>query len=141
MRFEEEDPARKNSLAYPMEIGGQKFELVEVTKQKDIMLNVARMYAQQEYDRIMEMVGVLQKQAADLKRRLEITDMVHAAEYKFQVYHGQTYWLVRDTGRDALLLSHLGPRDWSTAAPAEYDYIAEVKWLGDHTWIEVPQTA
>ena len=48
---------------------------------------------------------------------------------------------MRDTTRDELLLSHLGPRDWSTAAPVEYDYIAEVKWLGDHTWIEVPQSA
>jgi hypothetical protein len=140
MKFEEDDPARKNILPYPMEIGGQKFELVEVTKQKDIMLNVARMYAQQEYDRIMEMVSVLQRQAADLKRRLEITDMVHGAEYKFQVYHGQTYWLARDTARNVNVLCLLGPKDWTTAPPADYDYVAQVRWLGDHTWIEVPST-
>jgi hypothetical protein len=137
----EDDPARKNVLPYPMEIGGQKFELVEVTKQKDIMLNVARMYAQQEYDRIMEMVSVLQRQAADLKRRLEITDLVHAAEYKFQVYHGQTYWLARDRGREVTVLCHLGPRDWTTAPPDNYEYIAQVRWLGDHTWVEVPAEA
>ena len=139
MKFEDDDPARRAVLPYPMELGGQKFDLVEVKQQKDIMLNVARMYAQQEYDRIMEMVGVLQKQAADLKRRLDITDMVHAAEYKFQVYHGQTYWLVRDTTTNKVLLSRLGPNDWSSAAPAAYDYIAQVRWLGDHTWVEVPQ--
>ncbi len=138
MKFEDDDPARRAVLPYPMELGGQKFDLVEVKQQKDVMLNVARMYAQQEYDRIMEMVGVLQKQAADLKRRLDITDMVHAAEYKFQVYHGQTYWLARDTSRNVTILQHLGPNDWSSGAPAEYDYIAEVKWLGDHTWVEVP---
>ncbi len=139
MRFEDDDPARRNMLPYPMELGGQKFELVEVTKQKDIMLNVARMHAQQEYDRIMEMVTVLQRQAADLKRRLEITDMVHAAEYKFQVYHGQAYWLVQDTAQNKTLLSRLGPNDWSSASPADYQYIALVRWLGDHTWVEVPQ--
>ena len=140
MKFEDDDPARRGVLPYPMELGGQKFDLVEVKQQKDVMLNVARMYAQQEYDRIMEMVGVLQKQAADLKRRLDITDLVHAAEYKFQVYHGQTYWLARDTSRNVTILQHLGPNDWTSGAPAEYEYIAQVKWLGDHTWIEVPQS-
>jgi len=138
MKFEEDDPARRNLLPYPMEIGGQKFELVEVTKQKDVMLNVARMYAQQEYDRIMEMVAVLQRQAAELKRRLEITDMVHAAEYRFQVYHGQIYWLARDTTRNVTLLLLLGPQDWTSGPPPEYEYVAQVKWLGDHTWVEVP---
>jgi hypothetical protein len=138
MKFEEDDPARKSTLPYPMEIGGQKFELVEVKKQKDVMLNVARMYAQQEYDRIMEMVSVLQRQAADLKRRLDITDLVHAAEYKFQVYHGQEYWLARDTSRDVVILSHQGPGDWASGKPEHYEYIACVRWLGDHTWVEVP---
>ena len=141
MKFEDDDPARKHLLPYPMEIGGQKFELVEVTKQKDIMLNVARMYAQQEYDRIMEMVAVLQKQAADLKRRLEITDMVHAAEYRFQVYHGQIYWLARDTARAVPVLLHLGPGDWTSSPPANYEYVAQVKWLGDHTWTEITPSA
>ena len=96
MKFEDDDPARKHLLPYPMEIGGQKFELVEVTKQKDIMLNVARMYAQQEYDRIMEMVAVL---------------------------------------------LHLGPGDWTSSPPANYEYVAQVKWLGDHTWTEITPSA
>ena len=49
----------RNISPYPTEAGGPKFELVPVEKQKDIMINHARMYAQQEYDRIMEMVSVL----------------------------------------------------------------------------------
>ncbi len=39
------------------------FELVPVQSQKDHMLNIARLSAQQEYDRIMELVNVLRKQA------------------------------------------------------------------------------
>jgi hypothetical protein len=34
-------------------------------------------------------------------------------------------------------LSINGPNDWSTGKPEEYEYICQVKWLGDHTWIEV----
>jgi hypothetical protein len=101
------------------------------------MVNVARMHAQQEYNRITELVEVLQRQAADLKRRLDITDMVHAARYEFQIYHGQTYWLVTDHKRGGTRLTHNGPADWTTGAPAEYEYICQVKWLGDYTWIEV----
>ena len=101
------------------------------------MVNVARMHAQQEYNRITELVEVLQRQAAELKRRLDITDMVHAARYEFQIYHGQTYWLVTDHKKGGTRLTHHGPQDWTTAPPEEYEYICQVKWLGDYTWVEV----
>lgn len=127
----------KNITPYPTEVGGPKFDLVPVTQQKDIMLNVARMHAEQEYNRIMELVAVLQKQAADIKRRLEITDAVHAAKYDFQVYHGKIYWLAYDTDKQHMILSMMGPNDWFTGSPKQYQYVCAVKWLGDHTWIEV----
>lgn len=125
----------RNVTPYPTEAGGPKFELVPVTKQKDIMLNVARLHAQQEYDRIMDLVKVLQTQAEQLKRRLEITDAVHAAEYQFQVYHNQCYWLAFDTRKQKTILCHHGPND--SLVTDGYKWIARVKWLGDHTWIEV----
>ena len=127
----------RNVSNYPTEVGAPKFDLVPVTKQKDIMLNVARLHAQQEYDRIMELVKVLQKQADEIKQRLDITDMVHAAKYDFQVYHNQIYWLVLDNKIEGTRLCHTGPKDWSTGAPEHYEYICTVKWLGDYTWIEV----
>ena len=127
----------RNVTPYATEAGGPKFDLVPVTKQKDIMLNVARMYAEQEYKRIMQLVDVLQKQAQEIQRRLELTDLVHAAHYQFQVYHGQIYWLAFETDKNRTILCHLGPDDWSTAPPKSYQYICKVKWLGDHTWIEV----
>jgi hypothetical protein len=130
----------KNITPYATEIGGPAFDLIPVQKQKDIMVNVARMHAEQEYDRIMDLVKVLQKQADDIKRRLYITDAVHAAEYQFQVYHGQTYWLCFDSKINRTRLCHQGPNDWTTGAPESYSYIAPVKWLGDYTWIEVATT-
>jgi hypothetical protein len=127
----------RNVSEYPTEVGAPKFELVPVTKQKDIMLNVARMHAQQEYDRIMDLVTVLQKQAEEIKGRLDFTDQVHAAKYEFQPTHGSIYWLVIDHKKGGTRLTQTGPDDWSTGAPAEYEYVRQVKWLGDYTWIEV----
>jgi len=127
----------RNVSEYPTEAGSVSFELVPITKQKDIMINHARMYAQQEYDRIMELVSVLQKQADSIKRRLEITDAVHAAEYQFQPVMGQCYWLAWDTRKEQMILIHEGPDDWSTGAPINYVYQTQVKYMGDHTWLEI----
>lgn len=127
----------RNVSTYATEAGSVKFDLIPVEKQKDIMVNVARLHAQQEYNRIMELVEVLQRQAEDIKRRLGVTDMVHAAKYDFQVYHDKVYWLVYDTRKEITRLVMLGPKDWTTGAPQEYNYICRVKWLGDYTWTEV----
>jgi hypothetical protein len=127
----------RNVSPYATEAGGPKFDLIPVTKQKDIMINHARIYAQQEYDRIMELVAVLQKQADDIKRRLEVTDAVHAAEYQFQIVMGQCYWLVWDSRKEQMILTHQGPTDWSSGVPIDYVYQTKVKYMGDHTWMEI----
>jgi hypothetical protein len=127
----------RNVTPYPTEVGGPAFDLIPVTQRKDLMVNAARMHAQQEYDRIMELVNVLNKQAQDIKRRLDITDMVHAAEYQFQPAHGQTYWLCFDSKINNTRLCMQGPTDWTTGKPEQYEYITQVKWLGDYTWVEV----
>ena len=127
----------RSAVPYATESSGPRFDLVPVEKQKDIMLNVARMHAQQEYDRIMELVSVLEHQASQIKRRLEITDAVHAAEYQFQIAHGNVYWLVYDSRKNINRLCMRGPQGWSSGPPEDYQYIAQVQWLGDHSWIEV----
>lgn len=127
----------RNVTPYATEAGGPKFDLVPVTKQKDIMINHARMYAQQEYDRIMELVAVLEKQAQQIKRRLAVTDAVHAAEYQFQIVMGNCYWLVWDRRKEKTLLVMTGPDDWSTGVPSDYEYQMQVKYMGDHTWLEI----
>lgn len=127
----------RNVTPYPTEVGGPAFDLIPVEKQKDIMVNVARMHAQQEYDRIMALVAVLQQQAEAVKRRLQITDWVHAAKYAFQIYHGQCYWLAHDLRHGGTILVQTGPADWTTGQPSDWEYVCRVKWLGDYTWVEV----
>ncbi len=101
------------------------------------MINHARIYAQQEYDRIMELVKVLEKQANQIKRRLEITDAVHGAHYQFSPVLGNAYWLVWDKRKLKTLLVFHGPDGWSSGPPVDYEYIAHVKYMGDHTWMEL----
>jgi hypothetical protein len=127
----------RNVTPYPTEAGGPKFDLVPVTQQKDIMINNARLYAQQEYDRIMELVAVLERQAADIKRRLDMTDLVHSCTYDFQLSMGHVYWVVKDTRRNITILTGMSPNDWSSGVPVNYEYLIQVRYLGDHSWMEV----
>lgn len=127
----------RNVTPYATESGGPQFDLIPVTKQKDIMINHARIYAQQEYNRIMDLVAVLEKQAQQIKRRLEVTDAVHAAEYNFQPVLGNCYWLVWEKRKEKTLLVLTGPTEWSTGIPDTYEYITQVKYMGDHTWMEL----
>jgi hypothetical protein len=127
----------KNVTPYPTDVGGPKFDLIPIEKQKDIMVNVARLHARQEYSRIMELVAVLQRQADEVRKRVDITDLVHAAKYTFQIYHGQCYWLAYDLKRGGTILVQTGPHEWTTEPPEYYEYICRVKWLGDYTWVEV----
>jgi hypothetical protein len=129
----------RNVTPYATEAGGPKFDLIPVTEQKDLMINHARMYAQQEYDRIMSLVHVLEEQAEQIRRRLEITDAVHAAEFQFRLVMGNCYWLVWQTRLEKMLLVLTGPTNWNTGAPEDYQYLAQVKYMGDHTWMEIKE--
>jgi len=127
----------RNVTEYPTEAGGPKFDLIPVTKQKDLMVNAARMHAQQEYDRIMQLVDVLQQQAEELKRRLWLTDQVHAAHYNMQLYPGAYYWLLYNHRDSRSELSIMGPDDWTTGQPDHLESICRIQWMGDQTWREV----
>ena len=94
MDITKEDMMKRHAIAYPMELGAPKFDLVPVEKEKDQMINIARLSAQQEYDRIMEIVTVLQRQAEAIKKRLDVTDMVYKAKYNFKVIPGKKYYLI-----------------------------------------------
>jgi len=136
MDITKEDMTKRYALAYPMEVGAPKFDLVPVEKEKDQMINIARLSAQQEYDRIMEVVTVLKKQAEGIKRRLDITDMVYDAKYNFKVIPGKAYYLIFDTRNSIMILSPTGPNNWFTGKPLNYEYRAKVVCLGDYSWME-----
>jgi hypothetical protein len=50
---------------------------------------------------------------------------------------GNCYWLVWDTRKEKTLLVLTGPTEWSTGKPIDYEYVAKVKYMGDHTWMEI----
>jgi hypothetical protein len=138
MRISEKDPDRHASIEYPMEVGAPAFAPIAIKEEKDKALNVARMYAKQEYERIMEQVEVLVKQAKALRSRLDATELVHAASVTFVPIHGETYHLYYSEVKQKNVLIKINPIDWCIGAiPEHLRYITSVKKLGDNTWEEI----
>jgi hypothetical protein len=38
-----------------------------------------------------------------------------------------------------MLLVHHGPDEWSSGPPDDYVYQSQVKYMGDHTWMEITE--
>lgn len=132
-----EDAARRSSLPYPMELGSPAFAPVPVEKEKDIILNQGRLHAQQEYDRIMEQVAVLKRQADALSNRMAVSEMMHSCVYGFKPVHGKIYYVYQNLYKNHYWLCHSHPDRWC-AGPGEHNrFVMAVRMMGDSTWEEV----
>ena len=136
MDFDEHDPMRRSGLSYPMELGSPAFAPIAIEKEKDILLNTSRLNAKQEYDRIMEQVEVLRKQAEALTNRMQVSEVMHNCIYGFRVVHGKIYYVYYDDFKHKNVLCINAPNGWS-AFPPHYTYVMTVRLLGDSTWEQI----
>lgn len=123
-----------NISEYPVTVGAPNFSPVLIEKQKDIELNVAREHAKQEYERIMEMVRILQEQAKQLVDRVDATELVHNTEYSILINYTNIYHIYYDSVKQKNILTNIGPTNWCAGPPYYYEYIAAVRKKGDSTW-------
>ncbi len=134
MQLTEYDPFKKTSAPYALDRGAPKFDLVEVKNKKDQNYNLAIQQAQKEFENLKQIADVINKQAQQIKERLEISELIYQAEYSFSPVAGGEYWLVKDIEKDILTVCVLGPNDWSTEAPNNYEYISKIKYLANGLW-------
>ena len=134
MQITEQDTFKKSSVSYALDRGAPQFSLVEVKSKKDQQYNLAIQQAQQEFENLKQIAEVINKQAQQIKDRLEVTDMIYHAEYNFVPIPGNVYWVAKDTEKNVFILCILGPKDWSTNPPKNYEYISEVKHLANGLW-------
>ena len=131
------DLIEHHSKEYPMEVGAPVFAPVAVVEEKDRSLNVAKLHAKQEYERIMEQVNVLKEQAESLMRRLDVTHIVHATDCTFNPLFNTPYYIYNNTYKDKNQMMMVGPDDWSSGTPDHLQFIVAVRKKGDSTWEEV----
>ena len=136
MDLSKEDADKRNSLPYPMELGSPAFAPIDVYKEKDIIYNAGKLHAKQEYDRIMEQVEVLKRQAESLERRMKVSDMMHNIPITFRVVHGHIYYVYLNTLKNVHWVSGNHPDSWSTLG-MHHKFVIAVQLMGDSNWCEV----
>jgi predicted transcriptional regulator len=123
-----------NISEYPTSVGGPNFTPVLVEKEKDISLNIAKQHAKEEYERIMEMVRILEEQAKQLVSRLDATDLVHKTKCTFVPIHGKEYHIYFNEFINGNQMSMIGPKEWCAGPGEHIKFVASVRKKGDSTW-------
>lgn len=134
MQITQQDINKKPFVPYALDRGAPKFELIDVKSKKDQNYNLATQQAQKEFENLKQIADVINKQAQQIKERLEISELIYHAEYNFVPVAGGDYWLVKDIKKDMLIVCILGPTDWSTEPPKNYQYISKIKYLPNGLW-------
>lgn len=129
------------SMPYPTNLGAPKFEPVPIADVKDRARNIARYHANEkleelneQYQLIIKQAELVRKQAETVVDRINLTDAVLNAEYQFVPIAYKPYYLVYDSNINKNRLVMNGPHEWSTGAPDHWDYLANIRLLGDGTW-------
>lgn len=88
-----------------------------------------------QLNQIKEQIELLAKQAQEIKKRKELSMMIYEAKITFKPQIGQTYHVYEKTD-GSHVLSMVAPQEWGGGSGPFAQFIATVKLLADHTWIE-----
>jgi hypothetical protein len=84
---------------------------------------------------IRKQIELLALQAQEIQKRKELSMMIYQANLSFKPNIGQVYYLYeKKDGKHTISL--VSPKEWGGAGPFK-KFIATVKLLADHTWMEL----
>jgi len=112
---------------------------IRPTKEGDIKhkaLSAMEDQTNMQLNQIKEQIELLAKQAQEIRKRKELSLMIYEAKITFKPQIGQTYHVYEKTD-GSHVLSLVAPSEWGGGAGPFAQFVATVKLLADHTWIEV----
>lgn len=89
-----------------------------------------------QLNQIREQIELLARQAQEIRKRKELSLMIYEAKITFKPQIGQVYHVYEKTD-GSHVLSLVAPSEWGGGSGPFANFIATVKLLADHTWVEV----
>ena len=89
-----------------------------------------------QLDQIRKQIELLAIQAQEIQMRKELSMIVYGAKLSFVPVIGHTYFLYEKADASHVL-SLISPREYGGGAGPYRKFVAPVKLLADHTWVEV----
>lgn len=122
-------------LPYAASVAGAVIKANEEGIIKHKALTAMEEQTNMQLQQIRQQIELLALQAQEIQKRKELSMMIYEAKLSFKPNIGQTYYLYeRKDGSH--LLSLVSPKEWGTSGPFQ-KFIAGVKLLADHTWMEL----
>ena len=88
-----------------------------------------------QLDQIKQQIELLARQAQEINKRKELSLMIYEATLRFKPQIGHIYHLYeQNDGTHSLSL--ISPKEWGSGGGYK-QFIASVRLLADHTWVEV----
>lgn len=84
---------------------------------------------------IRKQIELLALQAQEIHKRKELSLLIYNAKISFKPEVGQTYYLYEKQENNHTL-SLVSPQEWGASMPYKV-FVAAVKLLADHTWVEL----
>jgi len=89
-----------------------------------------------QLDQIRKQIELLAIQAQEIQMRKELSMIIYGAKLSFVPVIGHTYYLY-ERSDSSNLLSLISPKEYGGGSGPYKKFIAPVKLLADHTWVEV----
>jgi len=119
-------------LEYAHTIGGFAITPTNEGMIKSHARDAMKEQTEEQLGLIFEQMKTLAKQVQDIKKRVEISDMIYGVQMTFQPVIGKRYFLYElDEGKKYLSL--ISPKEWGDKMAGQ-KYLAEVHLNSDHTW-------
>lgn len=88
-----------------------------------------------QLDQIRKQIELLALQAQEIQMRKELSMIIYSAKLSFTPVIGNLYYLYEKKD-ETHFVSMVSPKEWGGSGPFK-SFIAQVKLLADHTWVEI----
>jgi hypothetical protein len=122
-------------LPYSAAVGGAVIKPNEEGMIKHKALTAMEEQTNMQLDQIRKQIELLALQAQEIQKRKELSLMIYTARLSFKPNIGQLYYLY-EKHDDSFMLSLVAPKEWGGTGPFK-KFVAAVKLLADHTWMEI----
>jgi hypothetical protein len=122
-------------LPYSASVSGAVIKANEEGMIKHKALTAMEEQTNMQLQQIRKQIELLALQAQEIQKRKDLSLMIYDAKLSFKPNIGQTYYLYEKKD-GSHLLSLVSPKEWGAAGPFK-KFIAAVKLLADHTWMEL----
>lgn len=123
-------------LPYSASVSGAVIKPTEEGVIRHKALTAMEEQTNMQLEQIRKQIELLALQAQEIQKRKELSMIIYGAKLSFSPVIGQLYYLYerRDGSH---LLSMVSPKEWGGGSGPFKRFIAAVKLLADHTWMEI----